>query len=782
MYNMILWRFKDSAGHPAILTMGDMLFFVGILLVLLVFCILLAKRRKTCLNIRNYLLIPLVAVGGFVIYAIGYLHGGTASSLTALAIRSFLSTFHMFFLHSDLLEVCEEMHNDKVYMTFFSLIHFLAFLISFLVVVQLFGTHFLSWLRLKCAVSRRNYLFFGVGGASVALVRSLLKRKEAGRLVVVLDKKIKSKWKGKGHDGNTGKAAGEGEERETWLEQLANTDALLLNRGYSESTTFREVGIGKLLKRGESRLFLLSGDTARNLRLALKIADEIKSEKAYRAKITLYVRVDDEGMAGLLETRAIPENVEIQIVDPARLAAIELITNHPPVDYVQPDPAKAVATKDFTAIVLGFGETGSNVLRVLTEHGQFVGAGFRVTVVDKDLGGKLGTFKSRYPGMEYYGVEYVSADVNSVGFWDVLRAKLDTLDYVVIALGNFDRNIQLAVDIDRYICRVTGREIDIFVKADNDSMGGYGVLSGLLPGHIHMFGAESRIFTEDLIINETHWALAQKMHDYYNRQKEASLSSNLSGGISPVVREDKEKWCRKSGRKEKAPRDVADSGGQLSSISSETPVNLSSEASFNISVNPSSKTSENPFFQTPVETSAKASAKTPINTFVETPANPFSSNTLSGSPSPENPSVVKWEQLSEIQKNSNLSAALHVVTKLKLAGLAPKTIKSLKSKAGFLELLGAERLENLAKGEHLHWNATLFTHGWEAWTVISGGSSCNKDEKRKLHACLVDWKELQRLEVKFGEPYREYDRVYVENIYDWLQDPAIFAEIDKQFP
>ena len=32
-----------------------------------------------------------------------------------------------------------------------------------------------------------------------------------------------------------------------------------------------------------------------------------------------------------------------------------------------------------------------------------------------------------------------------------------------------------------------------------------------------------------------------------------------------------------------------------------------------------------------------------------------------------------------------------------------------------------------------------------------------------------------------ASPYREYDRVYVVNIYDWMQDVAIFEEVDKTF-
>ena len=738
MIDTILWRFKDSAGHPACLTMGDIAIFAVMLLLLLLFCLLMAKRRETCLRIRNYLLIPLVAVGGFAIYAIGYLHGGTANSLTALSLRSFLSTFHMFFLHSDLLEVCEEMHHDKVYMTFFALIHFFAFLISFLVVVQLFGTHFLSWLRLKCTVSSRSYVFFDSDKASLTLARSVLGRKERGRLVVVLDKKGNSSRKRKGHAGELEDTGEEPETRETRLGQLAQAGALLLSREYTEDTTFRKTGIKRLLKKGEARLFLLSGNPSRNLRLAVKLVDEVKSGKDFRAKITLYVRLDDERMGELLGMQTLPENMEIRIVSPARLAALELVSGYPPVNYVRPDPAKAVATRDFSAMILGFGETGSHVLRTLAEHGQFVGAEFHATVVDKDLDSRLGTFKSLYPGIEHYGIEYVCADVNSVAFWEVLRTKPGTFGYVVISLGDFRRNMQLAIDIERFICRLTGKEIDIFVKADGDSVSGCAALAALWPsGHIRAFGAESTIFTEDLIVNEAGWALAKNMHEYYNRKKKTSLLENTPEVPSGSRKGNKRALSRKNHL-------------------------------FRKGVSFHAHSREEDMRQEP-----ETSGGQPL-------AGGYSGN-LSGETLSANASGMSWAQLPEIRKLSNLSAALHLVTKLKLAGLSPEMIRARQDKAGFIEMLGEERLSNLAKGEHLHWNATLFAHGWDTWTVISGRDSGNKDEKRRLHACLVDWEELQRIEKRFGEPYRAYDRIYVENIYDWLQDPAIFEEVAKWF-
>ena len=105
------------------------------------------------------------------------------------------------------------------------------------------------------------------------------------------------------------------------------------------------------------------------------------------------------------------------------------------------------------------------------------------------------------------------------------------------------------------------------------------------------------------------------------------------------------------------------------------------------------------------------------------------------------------------------STALIVV-----AGLTVEEVKRMPSEAAFWQALGTTRQENLAQGEHLHWNATLFANEWDTWHPAPGSPS-NKDEQRKLHACLVDWDELEAVEKQFDEPYRQYDYDSIRNIY-----------------
>ena len=129
---------------------------------------------------------------------------------------------------------------------------------------------------------------------------------------------------------------------------------------------------------------------------------------------------------------------------------------------------------------------------------------------------------------------------------------------------------------------------------------------------------------------------------------------------------------------------------------------------------------------------------------------------------------VPWQALSPIKKMTNISAASHIYTKLQLAGLTPQDFAQWSTEEEYVKALGNERFENLAKGEHLHWNATLFVHEWDVWHLsdIPDFVSVNKDEKHKKHACLVDWEELKKVEERFGEPYRKYDRDSVRNIWE----------------
>jgi hypothetical protein len=133
---------------------------------------------------------------------------------------------------------------------------------------------------------------------------------------------------------------------------------------------------------------------------------------------------------------------------------------------------------------------------------------------------------------------------------------------------------------------------------------------------------------------------------------------------------------------------------------------------------------------------------------------------------------MEWDKLSRMKQLSNISVAEHIHTKLKLAGLTVQSVKEFHSKDDFITHIGKTRLENLAIGEHLRWNANLFVNGWNTLKLeeLPIDSIYNKIENKRLHACLVDWETLSLVNKHFKEDFYVYDRENVTSIYDLIKD------------
>ena len=120
---------------------------------------------------------------------------------------------------------------------------------------------------------------------------------------------------------------------------------------------------------------------------------------------------------------------------------------------------------------------------------------------------------------------------------------------------------------------------------------------------------------------------------------------------------------------------------------------------------------------------------------------------------------IPWENLSEMKKQVNVAAARSILTKLKLLGKTPDELKQMSELEYQLFLQqDPDKLLNIAKSEHLRWNATYITCGWKTWQLheIPEGAP-HQDETQKLHACLVDWDSLNEIEKRFEIPFQSYD-------------------------
>ncbi|MFC0187269.1 hypothetical protein ACFFJY_03170 [Fictibacillus aquaticus] len=126
-----------------------------------------------------------------------------------------------------------------------------------------------------------------------------------------------------------------------------------------------------------------------------------------------------------------------------------------------------------------------------------------------------------------------------------------------------------------------------------------------------------------------------------------------------------------------------------------------------------------------------------------------------------------WEKLSFFQKNSNRAQVDHLDTKLFLLGLerAQEDDEPM-SQEDFDKFLTQQKLNNVARAEHLRWNAFHYMNGWDTLPLEDVTNKIHKDNSRKLHACLVTWDELVPVSSRRGIDFQESDRNPVRQVFE----------------
>lgn len=122
----------------------------------------------------------------------------------------------------------------------------------------------------------------------------------------------------------------------------------------------------------------------------------------------------------------------------------------------------------FHALLIGFRTTGQEAMRFLYEFGAFVGPDNRripttIDIFGDDLMVGKGDFLNRTPGLvEDASLVWNLEPVGSEGFWNRCERIMDDLNYVLIAQGASERNIELSIRLLQFAARL-GKDFSRFV-------------------------------------------------------------------------------------------------------------------------------------------------------------------------------------------------------------------------------------------------------------------------------------------------------------------------------
>lgn len=535
--------------------------FVVLLAAILVVLMVKSTRRYASKYLRHIALVVFfVGVG---LYWRGFYDGNAV----ATGFRAILSSLEMFVSHSDLTEI--ELHQMEtghhvttpLYMTVFALTHFVAVIVSAIVIAHLLGYRFVSWCRMLLDRTLRRkqelYVFFNANKASILLANDIVAGKERSgdaasyRIVFVVstDDNHASRFTFS-HFFSPGHGSG-------YLRKIEEMDAVIAciegnpKEANGSNDYLGKLGLHNLRKMiGRAKvvkLFFLSDDENANVMGAISVKNNLAG-KIGDGDYAIYCHARCDSVNTIVEESGLAGNIDIHMVDSSYLSVEQLKSNvdYQPVSFVDINDDATVGSA-FTSLIVGFGETGEDALRFLYEFGAFPGEGgnrskFKCYVVDRDCDRLQGEFYMQAPalaGSEL--IEMRQTDCKSEGFWMWLRTVVNELNYVVVAIGNDDAGINLAVDIYDFACRYRSNNLErfkIFVRSyddaneqklddvarfinENNKQGG---------GEIVVFGKQRDLFTSKSIIDNDTIEEAKRYYESYraNYNRTAEYPDNCT--------------------------------------------------------------------------------------------------------------------------------------------------------------------------------------------------------------------------------------------------------------
>lgn len=317
--------------------------------------------------------------------------------------------------------------------------------------------------------------------------------------------------------------------------------------------------------------FFISDNRDKNISHARYIIDcfSVMCEKINKFRLipkVIFCQTRNDSVTSIIEDSRsnLNLNIEVRIIDEALLAVERIkedVRFHPVsfLDIERENEMKLGAVRgDFSSLIAGFGETGKGMMRFLYEYGAFLDSAsddnrrspFSCHVFDTRMNDLYAGFISNRPALKKISgldipdstlpLNFFASSCQSQQFYNLLEAKADVLNYIVVALGDDETNITIAIEILKYI-RPRRKKLDnlaILVRAYGDES--FSHISTIVARYnmmlanesngkdiIHIFGLPEEIFRYDIIVDSRFHRQAQNYYkaysEAYHKTEEGSL-------------------------------------------------------------------------------------------------------------------------------------------------------------------------------------------------------------------------------------------------------------------
>ena len=516
------------------------------------YCILRKSTTRKWIILHLTRCAILTFISGLFLYIIGFSHEGTGHNPIALLLRSAIASMEMFVSESELIEVEHHIASNPYYMMWFSLTHFLAICISAAFILHILGIRAISYLKMRLTWRKQKkdlFVFFDLSQESVNLAKDICKSNNVGknfRIVFVKTPMEDSHLERFSFSHILSFA----DNRNETIEELMEINALLtysrksITIGMNDKEWEETIGLNILrryIKKYTENIyfFCLSANEENNINTAVALSKRYPDNERHH----VYCRANKDSITDSLASS------NLKFIDSANLAVMELKKNvaYQPISFVNPDIKTGVATKPFRCMIVGFGETGFEFFRFLYEFSSFVGKEnhenpFYCDIIDPKAEQLENSLYLHCPALEEkedtdrtHCILFHNGTIEDNR--EMIEKLIKDIDYVVVCTDNEKENLSIGITLLNlaYKYRKYTNRLAVFIGINNnrefqkaqeiakfygecgrrDGNGNHYDFS-LVP-----FGAKQQLFTYKNIIGDDILKKAQTF--YYEYQKTATL-------------------------------------------------------------------------------------------------------------------------------------------------------------------------------------------------------------------------------------------------------------------
>ena len=504
----------------------------------------------------RYKLLPTAALAtllnGWIMYFVAFSMVGSDGSVFSVLVRSFLASIGMF-VGGSFFQELGGLTTNGVFMFLLAFLQVVALLITAIFAVRMLSKRFESYMRTfhYTLFPRKRTLnvFIGLNSSSIGFLQSQKSASKEKCHNVIVD--LPSEGSQESFTVSLETIFGFFPYKMEYIKLLKGVKYVLLNADKNPSllTSAPDANILENIDLGDLRtlvychekvrMFFFDNDNESNIRAAM----QLMADKVFEGKnIEVYVSADESE-----ENLIIADHSGWCLVDPATLAVRMLRTDAKaqPIRYL-PRSVEEIHSgrvqEPFEALVVGFGHTGCEALSFLYETAAFPNAQhkrapFMCHVVDYEIEARRGEWCRDHATMQG-DIVFEPLNDRCNGYWEWLSSIVARLNYVVVATGNDEANIRIAVSLLRLWLKETGGKNNVMpgiylllrapqsthmLEAIADGYGDYGKM-------LHPFGEDSQIYSYENIIIDKALRGGLMFNEAYSR-----LSARLEGAVSATV-------------------------------------------------------------------------------------------------------------------------------------------------------------------------------------------------------------------------------------------------------